>query len=184
MGSASCCGRGRPDSAFSQPTRVSRQASGCRNSSETPDPTVLIRAATHSTPSLGQQTSEGPIRLARMSESQLWLFPHPKPLVERFGNEFFRQLPSGPGVYLFCGPNEGVLYVGKARNLRRRLSSYRVANPERHPRRIIRLLNRVTRIEWDECPTEFAASCREELLIAVLQPRFNFAGKVWPRSDI
>lgn len=115
-----------------------------------------------------------------MSQTQLWLFPHPKPLVERFGEEFFRGLPARPAVYLLCGPREGVLYVGKARNLKRRLASYRVANPERLPRRILRLLHRVTRIEWDECADEAAAVFREELLIAVLQPKFNAAGKVWP----
>ena len=80
-----------------------------------------------------------------------------------------------------CGDGEGVLYVGKARNLQKRLSSYRVANPDRLPRRMIRLLHRVTRIEWDECRTEAAARHREELLICVLAPKFNKAGKVWPR---
>jgi len=117
-----------------------------------------------------------------MAAGQLWLFPPPKPLVERFGDEFFRVLPSGPGVYFMCGATEGVLYVGKARNLRKRLSSYRVANPERLPRRIVRLLHRVTRIEFDLCTTEEAARNREEQLICVLNPRFNGAGKVWPRQ--
>ncbi len=78
-----------------------------------------------------------------------------------------------------CGASEGVLYVGKARNLRKRLCSYRVANPERFPRRTIRLLHQVRRIEWDECPTEESASHREELLICVLAPKFNAVGKVW-----
>jgi hypothetical protein len=114
-----------------------------------------------------------------MPARQLWLFPPPRPLVERLGEDFFRQLPTGPGTYLMCGPLEGVLYVGKARNLRRRLASYRVANPERMPRRIIRLLHQVTRIELDLCPDEAAARHREELLITVLAPRFNKAGKVW-----
>jgi excinuclease ABC subunit C len=114
-----------------------------------------------------------------MATGQLWLFPPPKPLVERLGVEFFRQLPPRPGVYLMCGPECGVLYVGRARNLRRRLCSYRVANPERLPRRIIRLLHCVTRIEYDECPTESAAQAREEQLICVLAPRFNRAGKPW-----
>lgn len=77
------------------------------------------------------------------------------------------------------GEREGVLYVGKARNLRKRLSSYRVANPERLPRRIIRLLHLVRRIELDVCASESAAYHREELLICVLQPRFNRAGQVW-----
>ncbi len=97
------------------------------------------------------------------------------------GEDFFRALPSAPGIYFMCGSNEGVLYVGKARNLRKRLASYRVANPERLPRRIIRMLHRVTRIEFDICPTEEAARHREELLICVLNPRFNGAGKVWGR---
>lgn len=116
-----------------------------------------------------------------MSAGQLWLFDPPKPLVERFGDDFFRSLPEVPGVYFMCGAAEGVLYVGKARNLRKRLSSYRVANPERFPRRIIRLLHQVRRIEWDECRSEAAACHREELLIRALTPRFNAAGKVWPQ---
>jgi hypothetical protein len=115
-----------------------------------------------------------------MAVGQLWLFEPPKPLVERFGKEFFRELPERPGVYLMCGASEGVLYVGKARNLRKRLSAYRVANPERMSRRIIRLLNQTRRIEWDECTSEKAAGSREELLICVLAPKFNSVGKVWP----
>jgi hypothetical protein len=118
-----------------------------------------------------------------MATGQLWLFDPPKPLVERFGEEFFAALPTGPGVYFFCGAAEGVLYVGKARNLRKRLGSYRVANPERLSRRIIRLLHQVRRIEWDECQTEEAARQREELLICVLAPKFNAAGKVWERKN-
>ena len=118
-----------------------------------------------------------------MSVGQLWLFDPPKPLVERFGEEFFTTLPTGPGVYFMCGATEGVLYVGKARNLRKRLGSYRVANPERLPRRIIRLLHQVRRIEWDECRTEELARQREELLICVLAPKFNAAGKVWERRN-
>jgi len=118
-----------------------------------------------------------------MAAGQLWLFDPPKPLVERFGEEFFSALPTAPGVYFFCGASEGVLYVGKARNLRKRLGSYRVANPERLPRRIIRLLHLVRRIEWDECATEEAARQREEWLICVLTPKFNAAGKVWERKN-
>jgi len=48
----------------------------------------------------------------------------------------------------------------------------------RFPRRIIRLMHQVARIEWDACPNEEAARQREELLICVLAPRFNRMGKV------
>ena len=118
-----------------------------------------------------------------MATGQLWLFPPPKPLVDRLGEDFFRRLPERPGVYLMCGPESGVLYVGRAKNLRRRLSSYRVANPERFPRRIIRLLHCVTRIEYDECASESAAHAREETLICTLAPRFNRAGAASVRMD-
>jgi len=117
-----------------------------------------------------------------MASGQLWLFPPPRTLVERFGENFFRTLPTQPGVYFFCGADAGVLYVGKAKNLRKRISSYRVANPERLSRRVIRLLNQVVRIEYDVCVDESSAQHREELLICVLSPKFNRAGKVWPRK--
>lgn len=120
---------------------------------------------------------------SNMASGQLWLFDPPKPLVDRFGGEFFRSLPAAPGVYLLCGATAGVLYVGKARNLRQRLSSYRVANPERLSRRIVRLLHQVRRIEWDVCASEAAAMEREALLICVLQPRFNRAGQIWSKSS-
>ena len=119
----------------------------------------------------------------RMATGQLWLFPPLRPLVERLGKDFFRQLPSRFGVYLMCAAEAGVLYVGRAKNLRRRLVSYCVANLERLSRRVIRLLHRVTRIEYDECMNELAAQQREEMLICVLAPRFNRAGKVWPSKS-
>src|SRR5436190_14920288 len=115
-----------------------------------------------------------------MATGQLWLFPPPRPLVERLGEDFFKVLPERPGVYLMCGPQCGVLYVGSAKNLRKRLSHYRIVNPERFPRRIVRLLFRVTRIEYDECRSEIAAREREDMLICVLAPPFNRAGKAWP----
>ena len=115
-----------------------------------------------------------------MPSRQLWLWPPPRPLVEQFGGDFFRQIPAAPGVYLLCGAEAGVLYAGKARNLRKRLSSYRVANPERLSRRMTRLLHQVRRNEWDVCASEASAKHHEELLICVLCPKFNRAGKVWP----
>lgn len=119
-----------------------------------------------------------------MAVTQLWLFPPPRPLVERFGANYFRELPAQPGVYYFCAAEAGVLYVGKARNLRKRLGSYRVANPERLPRRLIRLLNQTTRIEFDVCLNEAHAIWREAELIGALLPKFNRAGKVWPRPTL
>lgn len=80
------------------------------------------------------------------------------------------------------GTGDSVLYVGKARNLRHRLASYRVANPDRLPRRLLRLLTQVERIEWETCADEAAALRREAELLLSLKPRFNRAG-VWPKPQ-
>src|SRR5687768_2077461 len=111
-----------------------------------------------------------------LMQQQLVMFAPLRPLVERFGVEFFRKVPETPGVYLMCGAREGVLYVGKAKNLRRRLASYRSANLDLTPRKLRRLLCAVERILWDECADEAAALARERELLLALQPRFNTVG--------
>jgi predicted GIY-YIG superfamily endonuclease len=117
-----------------------------------------------------------------VADHQLLLFPPARPLAERFGASFFRAVPERPGVYLMSTARDGVLYVGKAKNLRRRLGSYRSGTAERFPRKLTRLLLRVERIDWDECADETAALARERELIRALQPRFNTMG-VHPPKD-
>ncbi|HEY4414927.1 MAG TPA: GIY-YIG nuclease family protein [Verrucomicrobiae bacterium] len=113
-----------------------------------------------------------------MQCAQQRLWPDPQPLVERLGQDFFRQLPERPGVYLMQDEAGTILYVGKAKNLRKRLNSYRVANPDRLARRQLRLLRAVVRIELQECADEAAALAREAELLLALKPKFNRAG-VW-----
>ena len=110
---------------------------------------------------------------------QMLLLPDPRPLVERLGREFFRHAPERPGVYVMRDAGGAVLYVGKAKNLRQRLRSYRVANPDRLARRHLRLLRAVARIDLEECPDEARALARESELLRSLRPRFNRAG-TWP----
>ena len=112
---------------------------------------------------------------------QALLFPDPRPLVERLGRDFFRRLPASPGVYLMRGAADTLLYVGKAKNLRKRLGSYRVANPDRMPRRHLRMLRMVERIELQECPDEPSALAKESELLQALKPKFNRAG-TWPST--
>lgn len=112
---------------------------------------------------------------------QLLLIPDPRPLDERLGPQFFREAPERPGVYVMRDAAENILYVGKAKNLRQRLQHYRVANPDRMPRRHLRLLRQVARIEFQFCEGEAAALKREARLLRTLKPRFNRAG-VWPAT--
>jgi len=113
--------------------------------------------------------------------NQLRFWPDPRPVIDRLGEAFFRELPESPGVYLMYDAGDAVLYVGKARSLRQRLSSYRVANPDRLPRRLLRLLHRIERIAWEIFEDEAAALRREAELLLSLKPRFNRAG-VWAKA--
>jgi excinuclease UvrABC nuclease subunit len=110
---------------------------------------------------------------------QTLLFPDPKPLDRRLGRNFFRRAPRRPGVYLMRDAADQVLYVGKAKDLKQRLSHYRLANPDRMPRRHLRLVREVARIEFQFCANESAALRQESKLLRSLKPRFNRAG-VWP----
>jgi predicted GIY-YIG superfamily endonuclease len=104
------------------------------------------------------------------------LFPDPRPLDQRLGTAFFRGAPRRPGVYVMKDAGENVLYVGKARDLKQRLNSYRVANPDRMPRRHLRMVREVARIEFQFCPNESVALRRESKLLRLLKPKFNRAG--------
>ena len=123
-----------------------------------------------------------------MGERQLRLLPAAQPLVERLGRDFFLSLPTSAGVYWMVGPSGQLLYVGKARNLRQRLNSYR--RTEGQSRRLIRLIHSAVFIRWEPCPDEAGALAREAELIRTYQPIFNRAGKwsggrkwVWLRRD-
>lgn len=113
---------------------------------------------------------------------QLRFIPDARPISERLGPEFFRALPASPGVYLMRDSNQAVVYVGKAKNLKKRLGSYRVANADRLPRRILRLLNSVESISIETCLTEADALAREAELLLSLKPKFNRAG-IWPKKE-
>ncbi|MDB6022665.1 MAG: Excinuclease subunit [Pedosphaera sp.] len=116
-----------------------------------------------------------------MSAQQLHLFDPAKPLLLRFGAEFFRAVPQKPGVYIMGGDAERVLYIGQSKNLRHRLSSYKNARPDRAPRKIIRLVHSVRTIVWEECESAEAARLKENQLLRIHRPKFNVMN-VYPQA--
>lgn len=79
--------------------------------------------------------------------------------------------PERPGVYRMLNGAGKVLYVGKAKNLRRRLENY--AHPERTCVRIQRMIARIEQIEIIETATESEAFLLENDLIKRLKPYYN-----------
>jgi excinuclease ABC subunit C len=83
-----------------------------------------------------------------------------------------RHAPNSPGVYRMLNAASDVLYVGKAKNVRKRLSSYaRVSAPQ--PARILRMIAATVTVEIVSTPTETEALLLEANLIKQLRPRFN-----------
>ncbi|HYF36011.1 MAG TPA: nucleotide excision repair endonuclease [Prosthecobacter sp.] len=109
---------------------------------------------------------------------QLRLLEVGNPLTARFGAAYFQSLPRQPGVYFFYDAGDRLLYIGQSCDLRARVGSYRHVTPERHPRRTLRLVHRIARIEFTLCPSQPDAQQLEAALLLERRPPFNRAG-VW-----
>jgi len=113
------------------------------------------------------------------------------PLLERA-----REAPERPGVYRFQDRSGKDLYVGKAKDLRRRVLSY--FGRQDLPERTATMLERARRLDFTVTATEVEAFILENTLIKRLRPRFNImlrddktypylrltTGEAWPRVEL
>ncbi|WP_340105283.1 nucleotide excision repair endonuclease [Rhodohalobacter sp. 8-1] len=101
-----------------------------------------------------------------------------KPLLEeRLGTDQFSTLTTRPGIYRFYDDSDNLLYVGKAKNLRTRLFSYKRAKPGQVSRKVSRLIGRIARLEIEETDSEQNALLLENRWIRKERPPFNHANK-------
>jgi excinuclease ABC subunit C len=84
---------------------------------------------------------------------------------------YLRTLDGSPGVYRMLNGSSEVLYVGKARNLRARVSNY--ARPSGHSGRIARMIRETASMMFLTTRTETEALLLEQNLIKQLKPRYN-----------
>ena len=85
--------------------------------------------------------------------------------------DHLRTLDASPGVYRMLNAQSEVLYVGKARNLRARVSNY--ARPSGHSARIARMIAETASMMFLSTRTEVEALLLEQNLIKQLKPRYN-----------
>jgi excinuclease ABC subunit C len=85
--------------------------------------------------------------------------------------DYLRTLDASPGVYRMLDDQARVLYVGKARNLKARVSSY--ARPYGHSGRIARMISETAQMMFLTTRTETEALLLEQNLIKQLKPRYN-----------
>ena len=84
---------------------------------------------------------------------------------------FWRHAPLGPGVYRMIGADGEVLYVGKARSIKKRVQSY--TTPERQTIRIARMIAQTVSMVFVTTETEAEALLLEANFIKQLKPRYN-----------
>lgn len=82
------------------------------------------------------------------------------------------KVPEEPGVYRYFDEEGNVIYVGKAKNLKNRVSSY-FAKSNQHDRKTKRLVSQIRNLEFTIVHTEFDALLLENTLIKKYQPKFN-----------
>lgn len=89
----------------------------------------------------------------------------------------FEEIPREPGIYRFYDKENVLLYVGKAKNLRHRLFTYKRAKPGRTSRKEAALISRIHRFEFDVLESEQEAILQENRWIREHRPEFNHANK-------
>jgi predicted GIY-YIG superfamily endonuclease len=94
----------------------------------------------------------------------------------KFGGEFLESLPCSPGVYLLYDRQDELIYVGKAKNLKRRLSQYRNTLRRKKHRRMRGIVKEANRIEIQRAETDLEACLAETMLIQKCRPRWNIVG--------
>src|SRR5690606_41893751 len=94
--------------------------------------------------------------------------------------EIVKRLPTSPGVYKFLNGDGTLIYVGKAKNIRKRVSSYftKTGNVKTQ-----RLVSEIRNIEYVISESEFDALLLENNLIKENQPRYNILLKEIGRAS-
>ena len=86
--------------------------------------------------------------------------------------DVIKSLPDSPGVYKYLDEQEQIIYIGKAKSLKKRVSSY-FANKHYDNKKTAILVSRIASIQYTLVETEMDALLLENVLIKQYKPRFN-----------
>jgi len=84
---------------------------------------------------------------------------------------YIKDLPSNPGIYKYFDNRDKIIYVGKAKNLKKRVTSYFTKNHDNNKTKV--LVSKIKRVEYTIVENEAEALLLENNLIKEHQPRYN-----------
>lgn len=95
---------------------------------------------------------------------------------KKFGEDFLASVPTTPGVYRYLDAKGDLVYIGKAKDLRKRLSQYRNAKRIKAHKKMRRIVRASKTLLFEETATEADALLRENALIKEHRPKLNVDG--------
>ena len=95
---------------------------------------------------------------------------------KKFGKSFVSALPTSAGIYRVYDFSGRLIYVGKAKNLRTRLSQYRNTKRLKKHLKMRSIVKDASRIEIETCSSDLEACLLENRLIQEKRPKWNTAG--------
>ncbi len=105
------------------------------------------------------------------------LFPLNAYLERKLSRQIFPEVPNAPGVYRFYDKDDELIYVGKSKNLRKRLNSYKRVKTNSAGKKLSALVSKISVITFEVFTTEIEALLEENRLIRTYRPLFNHVNK-------
>lgn len=93
--------------------------------------------------------------------------------IDRFDNAFYDTIPNEPGVYLVLNDAAVVIFIGKSKDLQKRIKSYRYLSPERTNDNAWHIATEAAEIQWEVCRDAKQATLRANYLTRRYRPRYN-----------
>ena len=99
-----------------------------------------------------------------------------KEFEKTFGTDFLKTVPDSPGVYIFRNQDHVIVYVGKAKHLKKRLAQYKGAGRKKIHRKMRKIIKNAAHVEFKTCDSEIEALLLENQLIQEHRPALNISG--------
>lgn len=98
---------------------------------------------------------------------------HKSTFKDIFDEDFYEEIPKCPGIYLILNLQGKVIFIGRSKNIRQRIQSYRYVRPQRSSSNALKIVRDAFEIQWETCRNEKQAELKANYLIKKFRPLYN-----------